>query len=205
MLKEKFVFCPPEGRGIVLASASPRRKDLLRQIGINNFKIEPADIDERELSKELPNKYVLRIAKQKAEVVSNNNQQCFVIAADTIVTCGRRILHKAETRSDASDCLNLLSGRRHKVLSAVVINSPNGNQIFRTVTSVVTFKKLDKEELNAYLGTDEWEGKAGGYAIQGLAATYIRALNGSYSNVVGLPLHETYQLLKGMGFNHKII
>ena len=205
MLKEKFVFCPPEGRRIVLASASARRKDLLKQIGINNFKIEPADIDERELSKELPNKYVLRIAKQKAEVVSNNNQQCFVIAADTIVTCGRRILHKAETRSDASNCLNLLSGRRHKVLSAVVINSPNGNQIYRTVTSVVTFKKLDKEELNIYLGTDEWEGKAGGYAIQGLAATYIRALNGSYSNVVGLPLHETYQLLKGMGFSHKII
>ena len=205
MLKEKFVFCPPEGRRIVLASASPRRKDLLKQIGINNFKIEPADIDEKELSKELPNKYVLGIAKQKAEVVSNNNQQCFVIAADTIVTCGRRILHKTETRSDASNCLNLLSGRRHKVLSAVVINSPNGNQIYRTVTSVVTFKKLDKEELNIYLGTDEWEGKAGGYAIQGLAATYIRALNGSYSNVVGLPLHETYQLLKGMGFSHKII
>jgi septum formation protein len=127
-----------------------------------------------------------------------------VLAADTVVACGRRILPKAATEADAAICLNLLSGRRHKVLGAVVVHSPNGNQIHRVVTSVVTFKKLTQQEINFYLKAGEWEGKAGGYAIQGLAATYIRSLNGSYSNVVGLPLYETYQMLKGMGFNHKI-
>jgi septum formation protein len=152
----------------------------------------------------LPNTYALRIARKKAETVSKKYGKCFVLAADTVVACGRRILPKAETEADAALCLNLLSGRRHKVLGAVVVHSPNGNQIHRVATSVVTFKKLTQHEIDFYLKDGEWRGKAGGYAIQGLAATYIRSLNGSYSNVVGLPLYETYQMLKGMGFNHKI-
>lgn len=204
MIEEKAVFCPPDGAHLVLASSSPRRRELFKQIGINDFSIQAADIDERALNRELPPAYALRIAKKKAEKVSKQNDKSFVLAADTVVACGRRIMPKAETEAEADSCLNLLSGRRHRVLGAVVIYSPNGTLIYRVVTSVVTFKKLTQEEINFYLKTREWEGKAGGYAIQGLAATFIRALNGSYSNVVGLPLYETYQMLKGMGFNYKV-
>ena len=204
MIEEKAIFSPPDGTHLILASSSPRRRELFKQIGINDFSIQAADVDERALARELPNTYALRIAKKKAEMVSKKYEKCFVLAADTVVACGRRILPKAETEADAALCLNLLSGRRHKVLGAVVVHSPNGNQIHRVATSVVAFKKLTQQEINFYLKAGEWEGKAGGYAIQGLAATYIRSLNGSYSNVVGLPLYETYQMLKGMGFNHKI-
>ena len=204
MIEETAILSPPDGTHLILASSSPRRRELFKQIGINDFSIQAADVDERALVRELPNTYALRIARKKAETVSKKYEKCFVLAADTVVACGRRILPKAETEADAAICLNLLSGRRHKVLGAVVVHSPNGNQIHRVVTSVVTFKKLTQQEIHFYLKAGEWEGKAGGYAIQGLAATYIRSLNGSYSNVVGLPLYETYQMLKGMGFNHKI-
>jgi septum formation protein len=205
VINNNLVFRPPNGKQLVLASASPRRRELFSQIGLHDCDVDPANVDESEFPKELPRAYTLRIAKKKADVVGNKHKNCFVLAADTVVACGRRILGKAESKNQAILCLNLLSGRRHKVLTAVVINAPNGDQIDRLVTSIVTFKKLGQEEIDSYINSGEWEGKAGGYAIQGVAAAYIRALSGSYSNVVGLPLYETYSMLKGFGFYHLMV
>ena len=204
VIDNNLAFRPPNGKKIVIASASPRRRELFTQIGIHDYDVDPANIDESIFPNELPRAYTLRIAKKKADVVSNKHKKCFVLAADTVVACGRRILGKAESKKQAILCLNLLSGRRHKVLTSVVLNTPNGDQIDRLVTSIVTFKKLGQEEIDSYINSGEWEGKAGGYAIQGIAAAYIRALSGSYSNVVGLPLYETYNMLKGFGFYHQM-
>lgn len=190
---------PVQIPALVLASASPRRLDLLAQIGIVPGAVDPADMDETPLKGELPAPHAARLAEAKARIVATRHPGCFVLAADTVVACGRRILPKTETEAEARRCLTLLSGRRHRVHGGVVLLAPDGRLHQRLVTTQVTFKRLDVAETQAYLASDEWRGKAGGYAIQGLAAAHVRALSGSYSNVVGLPLHETAQLLKGAG------
>lgn len=184
---------------LVLASASPRRLDLLRQIGIVPGVVDPADMDETPLKGELPPGHAARLAEAKARSVAARHPQCFVLAADTVVGCGRRILPKAEDEKTARQCLKLLSGRKHRVHGGIALLSPDGTLHSRLVTTQVTFKCLDHGEEAAYLESGEWHGKAGGYAIQGLAAAYVRSLSGSYSNVVGLALFETAQLLKGVG------
>ncbi|MEO0036672.1 MAG: hypothetical protein RLZZ501_2695 [Pseudomonadota bacterium] len=190
----------PSGRGpLVLASASPRRIDLLRQIGLEPAAIDPADIDETPGRDELPPRLAERLAEAKARAVAARHPGCFVLAADTVVACGRRALPKAEDAATARRCLDLLSGRRHRVLGGVCLIGPDGRVGRRLVTTTVTFKRLTAEETAAYLDSGEWHGKAGGYAIQGRAARFVRALSGSYSNVVGLPLYETASLLDGQG------
>jgi septum formation protein len=183
----------------ILASASPRRLDLLAQIGIVPDKVDPADIDEATIPGELPAAHAARLAEAKAVLVAGRHPGAFVLGADTVVACGRRILPKAEDERQARLCLGLLSGRRHRVLGGVCLIDPLGRVRRRLVISVVTFKRLQPSEIDGYVDCGEWHGKAGGYAIQGRAATFVRYLGGSYSNVVGLPLYETHALLKGMG------
>lgn len=186
---------------LILASASPRRLDLLAQIGVELAAVDPADIDETPLPRELPAAYAKRLARAKAETVASRHLGAAVLGADTVVACGRRILPKAESEAEARACLELLSGRRHRVLGGVCLALPDGRRIERLVTTAVLFKRLSAEEQQRYLASGEWRGKAGGYAIQGLAAVFVRALQGSYSNVVGLPLYETNALLGGLGVN----
>jgi septum formation protein len=185
---------------LVLASASPRRLDLLRQIGIEPDHVDPAKIDETPLPRELPPVHVLRLARAKAETVRPRHAGAFVLAADTVVACGRRILPKAEDETTARMCLKLLSGRRHRVYGGVALATPDGTVAVRRVVSHVSFKRLSEQEIAAYLAGGEWHGKAGGYAVQGHAAAFVSWLSGSYSNVVGLPLFETAQLLAGRGY-----
>ena len=160
--------------------------------------ILPADIDETPLRDENPRLYVQRMARGKSAAVSALG--AFTLAADTVVAAGRRILPKTETEAEARKCLGLLSGRRQRVLTCTVVQAPDGRQSERVCESAVTFARLSQAQLDAYIQTGEWHGKAGGYAIQGHAAAYVRALSGSYSAVVGLPLFETAQLLRGLGF-----
>jgi septum formation protein len=184
----------------VLASASPRRLELLRQVGLTPDCIDPADIDETPRRGELPPAHAMRLAQEKAQAVSPRHPGAYVLAADTVVACGRRILPKTEDEASARSCLGLLSGRRHRVHGAIALVSPDGRLASRRVESQVAFKRLSETEIGAYLRTGEWQGKAGGYAIQGRAAALIRWVSGSYSNVVGLPLFETVQLLDGRGY-----
>jgi septum formation protein len=181
---------------LVLASASPRRLDLLRQVGLEPAEIDPADIDETPAPREAPRAYALRMAKAKLAAVACRHPGAIVLAADSVVVCGRRILPKAETEQDARACLTLLSGRRHRVLGGVAVGSADGAVRTRLVETVVRFKRLESAELDDYLRSGEWRGKAGGYAIQGRAACFVAFVSGSYSNVVGLPLFETVALLK---------
>ncbi len=185
---------------LVLASASPRRLDLLRQIGLDPDIVDPASTDETPLPRELPLAHARRVARAKAESVRPRHPGAFLIAADTVVACGRRILPKAEDRATAAECLALLSGRRHRVLGAVEIIAPDGRRRDRVVVTTVAFKRLSAAEIELYLDCGEWRGKAGGYAIQGLAAAFIPWINGSYANVVGLPLAEVWTMLQGLGF-----
>lgn len=185
---------------LVLASASPRRRELLAQIGIAPDAIDPADVDETPRKGELPRPHAERLAVAKAEAVAARHPGAFVIGADTVVACGRRILPKAETEAEARHCLALLSGRRHRVFGGLAVLSPDGRRSVRVVETAVAFKRLTEAEIAAYLATGDWRGKAGGYAIQGPAAAYVAFLSGSYSNVVGLPLHETYKALDGLGW-----
>ena len=185
---------------LVLASASPRRLALLRQVGIAPDAVAPAALDEAPRPRELPADYVRRVARDKAAAVAPRHGDAFVLAADTVVALGRRILPKAEDEATARDCLRRLSGRRHRVLGAVVVVAPDGRRAERLVATTVTFKRLTAAEIAAYLASGEWRGKAGGYAIQGRAAAFIPRLNGSYPNVVGLPLTETLALLTGLGY-----
>lgn len=185
---------------LVLASASPRRLDLLRQIGIVPDAVDPADLDETPAPGELPAAHVMRLAEAKARAVQPRHPGAFILAADTVVACGRRILPKAEDEAAARACLKLLSGRRHRVYGGVAVIAPDGEIGLRRVVSQVAFKRLSEPEVEAYLKTGEWHGKAGGYAIQGRAAALIPWISGSYSNVVGLPLYETAQLLIGRGY-----
>lgn len=181
---------------LVLASASPRRLDLLRQVGLEPAEIDPADLDETPAARELPRAYALRMARSKLAVVVPRHPGAVVLAADSVVVCSRRILPKAETEAEARLCLGRLSGRRHRVLGALAVGFPDGTVRTRLVETVVRFKRLETAEIDDYLKSGEWRGKAGGYAIQGRAARFVDFLSGSYSNVVGLPLFETVKLLK---------
>jgi septum formation protein len=184
---------------LVLASASPRRSALLAQIGLTGFGTTTPDIDETPRKDESPRELALRLAREKSAAIPADGAH--VLAADTVVACGRRILPKAETEAQARACLNLLSGRRHRVITAVVLRLPDGTMRERQVESAVGFARLTASQIDAYIASNEWHGKAGGYAIQGLAASFIRFLSGSHSNVVGLPLFETAQLLRGAGWS----
>ena len=185
---------------LVLASASPRRLDLLRQLDLEPAAVDPAEIDETPLRAELPRDHALRLAQAKAEAVAAHHPGVFVLAADTVVALGRRILPKAEDEATARRCLRQLSGRRHKVLGGLCVIAPDGRRATRLVTTAVKMKRLSAAELDGYLASGEWRGKAGGYAIQGRAGAFIPWINGSYPNVVGLPLAETLALLTGLGF-----
>lgn len=182
---------------LTLASASPRRRDLLARLGIAPDAIAPADIDETPLKGELPRAYALRMALEKALAVEANGH---VLAGDTVVAAGRRILPKAESEGEARACLELLSGRRHQVLSSVALRTPDGTVKTRLSENIVRFKVLSDAEIRAYLAGDEWRGKAGGYAIQGAAEGLIQWIRGSHSAIMGLPLYETRALLKSAGF-----
>ena len=183
---------------LILASASPRRLALLAQIGIAPDAVVSTDIDETPLKGEQPRPHAQRLARAKAEAA--HREGAFILAADTVVALGRRILPKAESEQQARACLGLLSGRRHTVLTAVVLHGPDGRRAERVVETAVAFARLTAPQVEAYLQGGEWQGKAGGYAIQGSAAAHIRFLSGSHSAVVGLPLFETAQLLRGLGY-----
>ena len=185
---------------LVLASASPRRAELLRQIGIVPDRILPTETDESPRKGETPRRLAARLAEAKAEAAAAVAPDAIVLAADTVVGVGRRVLPKAETVEEARRCLDLLSGRRHRVFTGVVLALPGGRRLRRLVDTQVAFQRLTQQQVDDYLGGDEWRGKAGGYAIQGRAAAFVRFLSGSHSNVVGLPLFETAQLLRGVGW-----
>ena len=182
---------------LILASASPRRLDLLARLGVVPDRIVPADIDETPVRGERPRHYALRMADEKARAVAMAG--IVTLAADTVVATGARILPKAEDEAVARDCLNRLAGRRHHVLTAVTIVGPDGYVRHRLSDSIVTFAPLSSRAIDAYLASGEWRGKAGGYAIQGRAEAFVRALSGSHSGVVGLPLYETRGLLIAAG------
>jgi septum formation protein len=183
---------------LILASASPRRRELLARLGIEPAAIAAADIDETPLKAELPRDYAQRMAREKACAVAGNGAH--VLAGDTVVALGRRVLPKAEDEATARACLELISGRRHRVLSAVALRSPDGTLRERLSETVVRFKRLSAAEIDAYVAGGEWHGKAGGYAIQGTAEGLIAWISGSHSGVVGLPLYETRALLRAAGF-----
>jgi septum formation protein len=185
---------------LILASASPRRLDLLARIGIVPDGVVPAEIDETPRKGELPPSYARRMAAEKAAAVAERHAGAMTLAADTVVAVGRRILGKPDDEKEARASLSLLSGRRHRVHSAVTLIDPEGKARHRPSTSIVTFKRFAQEELDAYLASGDWRGKAGGYAIQGRAEALIRQMSGSYSGVMGLPLYETRTLLKSAGY-----
>ena len=184
---------------LILASASPRRRELIARLGLTPDAIAPADIDETPAKGELPRDYAKRMAREKAEAAASDDG--FVLAGDTVVAAGRRILPKAEDEATARKCLELLSGRRHRVLSAIALRAADGAIRERLSETVVMFKRLSGEEIAAYIASGEWDGKAGGYAIQGMAEGLISRIQGSHSGVVGLPLYETRALLKAAGFD----
>jgi nucleoside triphosphate pyrophosphatase len=185
---------------LILASSSPRRLALLRQIGVEPERVETPQVDETPLPRELPQAHAARLAEAKmtSVVVRLEAAEAFVLGADTVVACGRRILPKANDAPVAERCLRLLSGRRHRVYTGIALAAPGGRRALRLVMTVVRFKRLSAEELDAYLACGEWRGKAGGYAIQGRAEGFTLSINGSYSNVVGLPLAATLDLLRGL-------
>ena len=184
---------------LILASASPRRLNLLKQIGIIPDRVIPAEVDETPLKGELPRDHALRLAIEKAQKVAALAPDAAILAADTVVACGRRILPKTEDEEEARRCLFLLSGRRHKVFGGIALLLPNGRTLSRVVQTAVVFKRLGAQEIESYIRAGEWRGKAGGYAIQGRADAFVRELMGSFSNVVGLALHETANLLHTAG------
>jgi septum formation protein len=191
---------PGASPGLALASASPRRLDLLRQIGLVPGRVAPAYIDETPLRDERPRQLALRLAVQKGEAAREQLAGMFVISADTVVAVGRRILPKAETEEEARACLRLLSGRKHDVLTGVAVLAPDGRQVSRLVEARVELKRLSHMDVEGYVGCGEWRGKAGGYAIQGQAGGFVTGIAGSYSAIVGLPLYETAALLEGVGY-----
>ena len=183
---------------LILASGSPRRIELLAQIGVAPAAIDPAGVDEAPQPGERPEALAARLAEAKARAVAVRHPGAHVLGADTVVACGRRILPKAAHEAEVRACLRLLSGRRHRVISGLCVVAPDASARRRVVTSVVAFKRLTAAEIEAYVQSGEWQGKAGGYAIQGRAAAFVRFLSGSYSNVVGLPLFETAGLLAAL-------
>jgi septum formation protein len=191
---------PQSPQRLVLASASPRRLDLLRQIGLEPDLVEAAEVDETPLKDETPRRLALRLAGEKAAGVVARHRDSYVLAADTVVALGRRVLPKAETAAQVRDCLMLLSGRAHRVLTGLTLIAPDGRAARRLVESRVHFKRLAPVDVADYLASGEGMGKAGGYAIQGRAGAFVAGLQGSYSAVVGLPLYEADNLLTGLGY-----
>jgi septum formation protein len=194
---------PPK---LILASGSPRRLGLLQQVGIEPAALRPSDIDETPARGELPRACANRLARAKAEAalraiaLDDDMRGAYLLAADTVVAVGRRILPKAELMEEASQCLRLLSGRSHRVFSSVCLVTPKGAFRQRLIETRVRFKRLGEDDIKAYVGSGEWRGKAGGYAVQGIAGSFVVKLVGSYTNVVGLPLYETVTLLAGEGY-----
>ncbi len=186
---------------LILASASPRRLDLLARIGVTPDAIEPADIDESVASGELPRVHALRLAEEKAAAIGARYPDDLILAADTVVAVGRRILPKVEDEATLRQCMALLSGRRHRVLTGVALALPGGAIRSRLVETMIAIKRLSPDEVDYYAAHGEWRGKAGGYALQGYGEVYVRHIAGSYSNVVGLPLAETRHLLKSAGYD----
>jgi septum formation protein len=186
---------------LILASASPRRLDLLKRIGVVPDAVVPAEIDESVPSGELPRQHAARLAREKAAAVAGQEPDALVLAADTVVAVGRRILPKVEDEATLRACMKLLSGRRHRVLTGVALALPGGGGMReRLVETMIAMKRLSDEEIDYYASHGEWRGKAGGYALQGYGEVYVRHIAGSYSNVVGLPLAETRVLLKSAGY-----
>lgn len=185
---------------LILASASPRRLELLRQIGLEPDRIEPADLDESPRPKETPRRLALRLAEEKACAAAARSPDAYVLAADTVVALGRRLLGKADTEAEAKSWLELLSGRAHRVFTGVAVIAPSGRTSSRLAEARVRFKRLTEQEIAGYLASGEWQGKAGAYAIQGRAGGFVIEVQGSYSAVIGLPLYETRMLLEGLGF-----
>ena len=183
---------------LILASASPRRLELLARVGVVPEAVVPAEIDETPHRAEIPDRYALRMAMEKGTASAEPGS--LILAADTVVAAGRRILPKTETEAEARAALTLLSGRRHRVHSAIALTDVHGRTRTRLSTSVVAFKRLSRDEIDAYLASGEWRGKAGGYAIQGRAEALVRMLSGSHSGVMGLPLYETRALLRAAGY-----
>jgi septum formation protein len=185
---------------LILASASPRRLDLLGRIGVAPDAVVPADIDESPLKGELPREHARRLARDKAEAVAAKEADALVLAADTVVAVGRRILPKVEDEATLRACMKLLSGRRHRVLTGIALAIPGHGVRERLVETMIAMKRLSNQEIDFYASHGEWRGKAGGYALQGYGEVYVRHIAGSYSNVVGLPLAETRVLLKSAGY-----
>lgn len=185
---------------LVLASASPRRLQLLAQLGITPDRVAPADLDETPAKGETPRRLAVRLAEAKAAAAAEGAPSAYVLAADTVVSVGLRILPKTETEDEARACLTLLSGRGHRVQTAVAVVAPDGRRASRLVETRVRFKRLSASEAEVYLASGEWRGKAGGYGVQGLAGGFVIELQGSYPAVVGLPLYETVALLEGLGW-----
>lgn len=183
----------------ILASASPRRLSLLKQISLTPDSIIPADINEDPIIGEMPRGHALRLASEKCQTVQINNLKNIILSADTVVGVGRRILPKAENLEQAEQCLDLLSGRSHRVFTGIAVYSPHKGLQSKVVETRLKFKRLSSSERQDYLNSNEWQGKAGGYGIQGYAESFIESLSGSYSNVVGLPLYETRHLLQHHG------
>ena len=194
---------PKINKYFILGSGSKRRSDLLKQIGINPDLIIPPDINEIIKSKEIPINYVKRMAVEKNIIFQEQYNESIILTADTIVSIGKRVLPKAINKEIAESCLKQLSGRRHKVYTSFAISTPNNILRTKTVQSIVKFKRLDAKEILYYLDSNEWEGKAGGYAIQGVAASFINFISGSYSNIVGLPLAEVYRMLLSVGYEFR--
>lgn len=188
-----------KNKPLILASSSPRRAALLEQIGVVPDKIIAAQIDETPRRGELPRDLAQRLAREKALAIAKDHPDSFVLAADTVVACGRSILEKAVNKAEELRFLALLSGRRHRVIGGVALACPGGKITCRTIETMVQFKKLGKAEIEDYISSGEWQDKAGGYAIQGRAGAFVKFIGGSYSNVVGLSLYDTMQMLKGAG------
>jgi len=195
---------PSSSAPLILASASPRREELLSQIGIIPDQIIPADIDETQHKGELPKDLALRLAVEKARAIAAHYPHAFILGADSVVACGRLVLDKPKGADDARRILQHLSGRRHKVYGGIAVIAPNGTLRKTVCISTVSFRPLSPKEVDFYISSHEWAGKAGGYAIQGLAAGYIKFLSGSQSNVVGLSLYDTLKLLTASGYERKV-
>ena len=182
---------------LTLASASLRRRELIARLGIEPDAVCATDIDETPRKDELPRDYARRMAREKALAAAGDG---LVLAGDTVVALGRRILPKADTESDARACLELMSGRKHDVVTGVAVFAPDGRSASRLVEARVAFKRLSGQEIEGYISSGEWRGKAGGYAIQGQAGSFVTGITGSYSAIVGLPLYETASVLEGLGY-----
>ncbi len=188
----------PGSAPLILASASPRRLELLAQIGIVPDRVSPTDIDETRRKDESPRELALRLAREKASACAGEG--AYVLAADTVVALGRRNLEKAADEAEAATFLRLLSGRAHQCITGVAVRAPDGRMASRAVLARVKMKRLTEQEIAAYLASGEWKGKAGGYGIQGAAGAFVTAINGSYTAIVGLPLYETASMLEGLGY-----